>query len=306
MRGVAKSAGLVTTVLGVCFGASGPEASPQLPSAPSAYRIKLEPFVVPPARTVGLLVNARINGGPTLRLLLDSGTQYVALNRKAALKSGCAGGSDLELVGAGSPSAVLVKQQHADTLQVGDLTLRGVPLITAELGFANGIQGVLPLSIFAGFLIRLDVSGKTLDLSPYPMEPMDPAGAIPAFSNNRLLFVKGSVNETHEGYFLLDTGAAYTAISRDLARQLNFSDLLALKVSLHGGTADMDAPLLSGSVQLRLGSRQLIAGPVVAVDLSTTSRYHGIEISGLIGYTALRDSVLMVSYRDGLIRIGSK
>jgi hypothetical protein len=54
------------------------------------------------------------------------------------------------------------------------------------------------------------------------------------------------------------------------------------------------------------GSRELAAGPVVAIDLSTASRYHNLEVSGLIGYPALRDSVLIVNYRDGLVRIDSK
>jgi hypothetical protein len=40
-----------------------------------------------------------------------------------------------------------------------------------------------------------------------------------------------------------------------------------------------------------------------AVDLSTASRYHQFEVSGLIGYTALHDSMLTINYRDDLIRI---
>lgn len=302
MRGMATVARLITMVLGACIGASGSEAAPHLPSTPFGYRIKLDPFLAPPVLTAGLVVRARINGGPTLRLLLDSGAQYMALSRQAALKSGCAGGSYLELVGAGAASAALVKQLRADTLQIGELALHDVPLLITEHNLADGIQGALPLSFFAGFLIRLDVGGKTLDLSPYPTEPANPTGAIHTLSNNQLLFVKGTVNERREGYFLLDTGASYSAISRSLARQLNISSLMTPQVALQGGTAEMDAPLLSGAVRLRFGS-QVATGPVVAVDLSTASKYHDLEISGLIGYAALRDSVLTISYRDGLIRI---
>ena len=68
----------------------------------------------------------------------------------------------------------------------------------------------------------------------------------------------------------------------------------------------MDAPLLSGSIRLRVASQQEVTGPVVAVDLSTASRYHGLEISGLIGYSAMCDFVLTVNYRDNMIRIGPK
>jgi hypothetical protein len=254
-----------------------------------------------------LLVKARINGGPLLRLLVDSGSQYVVLVRGAALHSHCAGGADFELVGAGSATATRATRQTADTLELGDLTLRGVLLIVTDRIFPEGIQGVLPLSIFSEFLIRLDFPAKELDLLPYGMgETADRSGAIPVLSRNQLLFVTGTVNEVREGNFLLDTGSAFSAISRDLASQMHISDRLAARVPLHGGVADMDAPLLSGLIRLRLASHPPVTGPVVAVDLSTASRYHGFEISGLIGYSALCDSVLTVSYRDSVIRIAPK
>lgn len=302
--GAARSKGLITmTALFVCLRASPSSVAPNLPTVPPQYRIKLGPFVSPPARTVGLVVKARINGGPTLRLLLDSGTQYVVLDRKAAAKSGCSGGADLDLVGAGAPAAIVVKTQRAETVQVGDLTLHDIPVLIEDRTLADGIQGALPLSIFSGFLIRLDISGKNLDLLPYPAQQGDSAGALRSLSSNHALFVKGIVNESRAGYFLLDTGASYTAISRNLARQLNIPELLADRVPLQAGTVGLDAPLFHGAVRLRFGSQELATGPVVAVDLSTASRFHQLEIAGLIGYPALCHSVLTVSYRDNYIRI---
>ncbi len=211
----------------------------------------------------------------------------------------------MDLVGAGAPSAAIAKQARADSLEVGDLTLRGIPLLITDRTVAEGIQGVLPLSIFAGFLIHLDIPAKELDLLPYA-ETADRAGALPILSSNQLLFVKGTVNESHEGYFLLDTGAAYTAISRNLARQLHISETMSDHVPMQGGVASIDAPLLSGSVRLRFISQRAAPGPVVAVDLATASRYHNFEVSGLLGYSALCDSVLTVNYRDSLLRIEPK
>ncbi len=123
----------------------------------------------------------------------------------------------------------------------------------------------------------------------------------PAVSSNQLLFLKGTVNETHEGYFLLDTGASYNAISRNMVRRLNISEALASLIPMQGGVAEMDAPLLTGQVRLRLPTNELARGPVVALDLSTASRYHNLEVSGLIGYPALSGSVLSVNYRDSLV-----
>jgi hypothetical protein len=306
MRGVVAGAGLVTaTALGVCLAASAPPA-PGLPGGAASYRIKLDRFVVPPNLAAGLLVKARINGGPLLSLLVDSGTQCVVLNRTAALRSHCAGGADLEMIGAGAASATLVKRQVADTLELGDLTLRDVPMIVADRKLADGIQGALPLSIFSEFLISLDFPAKQLDLLPYRDGVADNSTAVPVLSSNRLLFVKGRVNEARDGYFLLDTGAAFTAISQDLAGQLRIPEILAAHVPLRGGVAEISAPLLTDSIRLQFGSRQPVNGPVVAVDLSTASRYHGFEISGLIGYSALYDSVLTINYRDRFIRIRPK
>ena len=129
--------GLVTltaTAMGICFAGS----------APAIYRIKLERFVIPPNRPAGLLVKARINGGPPLRLLVDSGSQYVVLNRAAARRSHCSGGADLELVGAGAESSTLVKRQTADTLEIGDeigdLTLRDAPLLVVDRRSATAFK----------------------------------------------------------------------------------------------------------------------------------------------------------------------
>jgi predicted aspartyl protease len=306
MRGVVAGAGLVTAaVLRVCLAASAPPA-PHLPGGAASYRIKLDRFVASPNRAAGLLVKARINGGPLLSLLVDSGTQYVVVDRRAALRSHSAGGADLEMIAVGAASAALVKHRTADTLELGDLKLRGVPMVVVDRPLGDGIQGAFPLSIFAGFLIRLDFQTKELDLLPYSDGVADSSAAVPVLSSNRLLFVKGTINEARDGYFLLDTGAAFTAISRDLAGQLHIPEILAAHVPLRGGVAEIDAPLLSGSVRLQFESHQPVMGPVVAVDLSTASRYHGFEILGLIGYSALCDSVLTLNYRDNVIRIRPK
>lgn len=307
MRAVAIAAGLlITLALAFGFGASAPAVNDSwVGRAQPSHSLKLGPFVTPPTRTSGLVASVRINGGPPLRLLLDSGTQYVVLDRKAAVTSGCSGGSNLDLVGTGARSVAIVKKLSAATLDIGDLRLRNLPVLVADHTMADGIHGA-PLSIFAAFLIRLDIPRKRLDLLPYPPGPADTTGALKTLSSNHLLFVKGTVNETVEGYFLLDTGASYTAISQNTARRLNLPRALAPQISLVGGTAEMDAPLLDDRVRMRLGTMELRAGSVVAVDLSMAGRYHQFEVAGLIGYPALHESVLIVNYRDGFVRIDSR
>lgn len=296
-----------TVAFTVSFGVSASALdAPAATAGHASYRLKLGPFVIPPTRTAGLIVKASIDGGPPLRLLLDSGTQSIVLDGKALRNSGYSRVADFDLVGAGASAAEVVKEVVADTVQVGDLTLRRVPLLIAPHRLAYGIQGVLPLSVFGGFLIRLDIPKKNLDLLPYPQDELGSSGALKTLASNHLLFVKGTVNEAHEGYFLLDTGACYSAISQSVARELRISEGLAPRVALQAGTAAIDAALLEGAVRLRIGARDFSIGPVVAVDLAGPSSYHNVRISGLIGYPALSNSVVRVNYRDSFIRIESR
>jgi hypothetical protein len=294
----------------VAIGASLLAAAADLEPPPAqrqAYRIKLQPFVVPPGSVTGLVVPTRINGGPLLRLLLDSGAKYLVLDRKAAAKSGCSGGSEMDLVGAGPNAAKPAKAVTADTVQVSGLVMRNTAILIAAHQLAEGIDGVLPLRLFAGYLIRLDVPAKYLELSPYPTDqPGISASAVPALADNELLFVKCTVDRRREGFFLLDTGASYNAVSTQLARELNGFEAFAAAIPVRGGTVSMDAREMDSHLRLQAGANPVLFDSLVAVDLSTISRYHNFEIAGLIGYPAIRYSVLTVSYRDSLVHIAKK
>jgi hypothetical protein len=296
--------GLLAGTALVAFGAPPP---PTFPDVPSSYQLKLKSFVVPPAGSVGLLIIARVNGGPPLRLLLDSGTQFLVLDRKAAARSNCKGTAGLDLVGAGEDATRAVRTGKAGTVEVGDLVLKDVDVAVADGKVLEGIDGAFPLSAFAGFLIRLDVPARRLDLSPYSLEKTAAgSGALPASADNGLLFVKCVLNETHEGYFLLDTGATYNAISANMAKKMSSTAALGRAIPMQGGAAAVDARVVTEILSLRVGSRALRADPILAIDLSTASRYHRFEVSGLLGYPAFRDSVLTINYRDKRLNIAPK
>ncbi len=283
-----------------------PLSAGHVAAAGKSYRIKLISFVAPPQPPSGLLIRARVNGGPLLRLLLDSGAQRVVLSRRAAAKSGCFGGANLPLVSPGASVPSVAKALRAETIEVDDFIARDIDVLVTDNKVADGVDGVLPLSIFGSFLIRLNIPAKSLDLDPYPQEAAHQTGELAAIRNHDLFFVKCQLNGAREGYFLLDTGASYNAISHKVARKLNSSDLLGSDVSLQGGTVPVDGYLTSAVTRLRIGTLELVPDPLVDVDLSLASRYHQLEISGLLGYPALRSLALVVNYRDGRICVASK
>ena len=219
------------------------------------------------------------------------------------MRSGLHGHGTLDLVGAGGsvPKAALTAK--ARSIEAGGVLLRDLDVAIVDGRVLDGVDGVLPLVVFADYLIRLDASAKSLELSPYPS---DSASGDPVLFRDGLLFVKGLLNDKHEGYFLLDTGATYNAISTRLARRMNSSTALENPVSAQSGNGRIDATPVTEVRRLTVGSRELETGSVVAVDLSLSSRYHNFEVSGLLGYPALRSTVLTVNYRDKWVRIDRK
>lgn len=280
--------------------------SPETAGRYQSHTLKLGSFVIPPSSPAGLLLKVRIDSGPVLRLLLDSGAQFIVLDKSAAARSRLSGGSELDLIGVGKQpkSARMAK---AGSVRIGDLVFHDCDVILADGRLLDGIDGVIPLSLFSGFLVRLDIPGKRLDLRPYPPDrPVDDGDLAQVRASNSLLFLKAVLNDSQEGYLLLDTGAFYSAISESTARALKYPRLFASPVSLQGGVGAAEGKMLSSGVRFRFGSRLVEANPVVVVSLDELQLHHRMEVAGIVGYPALRESILTISYRDGLVGIAGK
>lgn len=299
--------GLIFVLAGLGVAASGPTPSvPQSGARDQSHTLKLTSFVIPPGAPLGVLLKVRIENGPVLRLLLDSGAEFIVLDKNAAAKSGLSGDSEFALVGMGrSPRAA--RLATAGTITVGDLVFQNCRLIVAGGKVLDGVDGVIPLSLFAGFLMRLDLPGKTLELRPYP-----PAGSVdvgqlsPVRTHNDLLFVKGMLNDSREGYVLLDTGASFNVISESAARALKYPPLFASSVRLQSGAGAIEGSMYPTEVRFRFGSLEVAANPVMVVGLQHFERYNQIEVAGILGYPALRESILTINYRDALVGIHRK
>jgi hypothetical protein len=278
---------IAASFAGSCLNADGP------------YRLPLQSLVTPSAGATGLILKTRVDGGPPLRLLLDSGAEHLVLTRDAARKSGHSGGADFDLVGAGGATRG-ARMATVGSVEVGPLTLHDRPLVIADGRLSDGIDGVIPLSLFADFLIRLDVPRKVLELQPHPAggQFSDPA-FVPAAKHRHLLFLHSRVRPQHDAYMLLDTGSAYNLIDTAIAGSLAQARPLAVTAA----SGQTGARVLPGRVEVQSAGRELIFDGAVAMDLGEISRRNGIEVAGVIGYPALADSVLTVNYRESLISI---
>ena len=283
-------------------------ATSNLESECRHYSLKLNSLFNPQAQTMGLYVKARIGGGSSLRLLLDSGAQHVVLNKSVAVSFSEPSGATLELVGLGG-SDKGARRLACATVEIGDLALRDCDMLSVDVQLLDGIDGVVPLSLFAGFLVKLDIPRKTLDLDPYSA-----ANAIkdelysPVRADNRLLFLEATLNDSPQsGYVLLDTGASYNAVSTSVAaRGWKGYRTMSPTLALRGFLAEMGGFLLPAGVRFRFGLHVVSADPAVVVDLSDLSNHHKFAIEGILGYPALRRSIVTINYRDTVLNIAEK
>jgi Aspartyl protease len=274
--------------------------------APRRYTLALYSLATPVIHEQGLFFKARIDGGPEFRMLLDSGAEQVVLNKRAAAKVGRSTGSGFELVGVGATSRSC-KRAAPGTVQIGDLTLAGRQILVVDGEVLEGIDGIIPLSLFSDFLVRLDLPHRLLELDAYPPDrPAGDSGYLAARADHTLLFLQSTVNEAQAGYVLLDTGATYNAVSPAAARASGTYWNLRDAIGMRSGTGGIEGFPLPSGMRFRLGPRVLSADPAVVVDLSEFERRHEFQLAGILGYSALRNLIVTVDYRDSLVRIEGK
>src|ERR1035441_9346030 len=69
--------------------------------------------------------------------------------------------------------------------------------------------------------------------------------------SKNLLFVQAVLNDSRNGYILLDTGEFFNAISESTARALKYPRLFSSSVQLQSGVGVTEGQLLSSGVRFR-------------------------------------------------------
>jgi hypothetical protein len=299
---------LVTGLVLVCVrvmaasSTSVTDAHPDFVSPYQPYELKLKSFCPAPNQLAGVLLHVRINGGRPLRLVLDSGAETIVIDAKAAHALGLSGGSEMDLVGLRTKSA---KTGVVQSVDIGPLSFRNCRIDLVDGKIVEGADGVIPLAMFSNFLMRLDLPERTLGLFPYPDE-QGPAGSIHrAVPTGDLLLVRTLLNRKHAGYVVLDTAAFCSAISRQVADTLDGSQFLP-DLPIAAGTGAAIGRLVSAAVRFEIAGQELVPDRVVALDLLNLSRHYGVEVVGILGFSALRPYVLTIDYRNRLVKIGPK
>ena len=275
-----------------------PNAPPELVSPYEQYDLKLLAFNPAPRCPAGVLLHVRINGRRPLRLVLDSGAEFIVIGAKDARSVGLSAGPEMDLVGLESRTA---RVGRAETVEIGPLSFRNCPVAFVKGKVIEGADGVIPLSLFSAFLLRLDLPEKMLGLIPYPREEDRAVPPIPGVAKHDLLLVATVLNGKQKGYVVMDTGAFCSAISRAVARTLSGFPI-GPEVTLVAGTGAATGQRVPSAVHFAIAQHDLVPHEVVALDLSDLNRHFGVEVVGVLGFPELAHYVLTVDYRNGRVK----
>ena len=118
--------------------------------------------------------------------------------------------------------------------------------------------------------------------------------------NDHLIVVKGSISSIENVRVLLDTGKNPTAISREIAKQLNLSGNRE-SLLMSNGSIEVQSVILPS---IHVGALHAQSIKALVQDLSYLERSLGVSIAGIAGLDVLRTGSFMIDYRRKKIVFG--
>jgi predicted aspartyl protease len=287
-------------------------AATVLASAYKTTEVPLQSFIngATHERRYGLEV--LVNGSPA-RLVLDTGAAGIVLSHPAAERLGLARVAGATVRGIGDNSKLTGGYRAiAERLRIGDVEYRDTLISVADQNFVGIEDGLIGTNVMDEFQITLDFAGGKMRLDPLPnyhpgdefqdrMANPQMADATHVFRFGHFLLVPVRVGNASDRWFVLDTGAASTLISSQLAAavgNLNRDD----KTSLRGLSGRVGDVYQTGNLSLQFAGFEQKNLAMTAFDTWELSHRLGTEISGLLGLPVLDLFTLTIDYRDGLVK----
>ncbi len=289
----------------------------RLASGYRPYTVALKAYQPHGLIPAGLLTPVSINGGKILWLVLDSGASGIVINPKAAKRLDLDIVSETQITGLGG-GAVGGAMGVAHTVRVGEhFQLENCAVEVLSGTFAEGADGVIGMDAFEAFQIRLDARSRTLELTPFESGPPEVGTGrwigydrtensdqpSHAYGFRHFLLLRARVQGGKAGLFLVDTGSAVTSVARGTSGPPMG---VASAMLLNGATGAVEGIFRISPLVLEVAGRTVGERDPVSMDLDEISRRQGVQISGILGYSVLRQSTVTINYRDGLVALGPR
>ncbi len=283
-----------------------------LASPYKATEVPLATFVNAATHTRSFGLEVMVNGMPA-KLVLDTGAAGIVMSHAAAARVGLVRVTGATVRGIGDSTKMAGGYRAiAEHFQIGGVEYHDAVISVADQNFVGIEDGLIGSNVLGEFLMTLDFASGKLRLETLPgYHPGEEFGdrvvspqmesATRVFRFGHLLLVPVKVGNAANRLFVLDTGAASSLISYELAAavgNLNRDD----KTTLRGLSGRVGDVYQTGNLMLEFAGFEQKNPAMTAFDTWQLSHRLGTEISGFLGLPVLDLFALTIDYRDGLVK----
>lgn len=236
-----------------------------------------------------IVVRGRVNGTP-VEFVLDTGSERTGLSDATARRARVGPITSTLTAGVGVPALRRLDMGRADSLEIGALRMRNVP-VAIRGRVRNALprwqrESLSPLSL--GLSVMIDYQRQEIVLArSLPVEA--DADIVLPMRVNRLPMVRGLLNSTHPAYFVVDTGGELISISAETERALAMNPPRRIPLRVFGMSGmDKDAFLLPG-VDLDFDEIEYRKVGLAVLNLRAPSVLLGFQVGGIVGHRFLSE-----------------
>ena len=287
--------GRVTDVQAIPAMTAGDFAPPSPPrgDASIAGGLTTVPFEI----ATEIVIPVRINDGPVMRFILDTGGQNV-ITAASAKRLG------LPIIGAGTvggagAGVIPIKFATVRSVRIGGAQMRNQPFLVFDTDVLRGIDGIVGFELLSRFAARIDYAHNTLSLAPsVPSTWITGVTPTPFSYRSRQPLIAGAL-DGFPAALSIDTGSSGVLdVNTPFAREHDLWDFYHARKPKTGDIAGVGGSVLSSNIVVR--HLQLGQASLADVRGDLTQATAGIEadpaIAANVGEGVFRNFTFVLDY----------
>lgn len=252
-----------------------------------------------------IIVKARVNRGPQMDFVLDTGSEQTVISRETAARMGIRPIVNILSAGVGDLGVRELELTRLDELEVGSLKVHNVPSIIKNPPLhglpTREMESFSPLSL--GMSVIIDYDRQQLIMGAEL--PEETADVELPLRMHRLAMVPGHV-QGGAASFILDTGGQVISISTDTASGLERGEMRNIPLKVYGASGwDRDAFLMPG-VNLNFNKIEYKNLSVVVLNLRAPSVLLGFRLGGIVGYKFLSRYRVAINLDKSIVQLQAR
>jgi len=220
--------------------------------------------------------------------ILDTGAERTGVSPDIASAAGIRMVSTTLTAGVGRPGLRRVRLGRADSIELGSLTIRNVPVAIRAPGIGGAArwQGQSLSPIALGFSLRVDYGRKRVTLAR-TLPDDEPGDVELPMRIQPLPLIRGTLNSTHPAYFVVDTGGEIISIGADTADLLGMESARHIPIRVLGMSGPDEGAFLLPGVDLDFEGVSLRRVGLAVLNLRAPSVLLGYQVGGIVGHNFL-------------------